>query len=129
MVTERARLLTADRLKEGIPVVNPNDELGELAHTFNDVLSRLDDSFGRLRDLAADASHELRTPLTAIRSVAELGLNRDDEGKRDCLESILEEVRQLTKILDSRAALHETARPAARRARTGREGTRPARPS
>jgi len=36
-----------------------------------------------------------------IRSQAELGLDRDDDGKRDSLESILEEVRHLTTVLDS----------------------------
>jgi len=100
LITEEARLLTAARLKDGIPVVNPGDELGQLAQTFNDVFRKLDASFERLREFTADASHELRTPLTAIQSVAEVGLGRGDDGKRESLESILEETLHMKMILD-----------------------------
>jgi two-component system, OmpR family, sensor kinase len=42
------------------------DELGELAHTFDRMLDRLQAAFNRQRQFTADASHELRTPLTII---------------------------------------------------------------
>jgi signal transduction histidine kinase len=100
LVTDRARLLTAERLQDGIPVLNPHDELGQLARTFNELFTRLDASLDRLRQFTADASHELRTPLTAIRNVAEVGLGRDDAGKTECLESILEEAEQMTKVVN-----------------------------
>ncbi len=52
----------------------PNDEIGNLATTFNSMLSRLQDAYQRVsqslkmqRDFVADVSHELRTPLTTIR--------------------------------------------------------------
>lgn len=38
-------------------------ELRELAISFNDMLSRLEDSFQRLSQFSADLAHELRTPL------------------------------------------------------------------
>ena len=52
----------------------PNDELGQLARTFDAMLSRLQDAYQQVthalqmqRDFVADVSHELRTPLTTIR--------------------------------------------------------------
>jgi two-component system, OmpR family, sensor kinase len=42
------------------------DELGELANTFDQMLDRLQAAFNRQRQFTADASHELRTPLTII---------------------------------------------------------------
>jgi signal transduction histidine kinase len=42
------------------------DELGELADTFDEMLSRLQAAFDRQRQFTADASHELRTPLTIV---------------------------------------------------------------
>jgi two-component system OmpR family sensor kinase len=52
----------------------PNDELGQLATTFNEMLSKLEDGYQQIaralqvqRDFVADVSHELRTPLTTIR--------------------------------------------------------------
>ena len=43
-----------------------NDELGELAATFDGMLDRLESAFQRQRQFTADASHELRTPLTIV---------------------------------------------------------------
>ena len=52
----------------------PNDEIGQLATTFNSMLARLQDAYQRVsqalkmqRDFVADVSHELRTPLTTVR--------------------------------------------------------------
>src|SRR5262249_16629691 len=70
------REITADRLDRRLPVANPNDELGGLALTINDMIGRLEHSFTEIRRFTADASHELRTPLTAIRTEAELALSR-----------------------------------------------------
>jgi len=57
----------------------PNDELGQLATTFNEMLSQLEGSYRQVthalqaqRDFVADVSHELRTPLTTIRGNLDL---------------------------------------------------------
>jgi heavy metal sensor kinase len=98
-----ARRITAESLTERLPVENPDDEFGRLAAVFNDTLSRLQDSFERLRRFTADASHELRTPLTAIRSVGEVALQgpRDPAAYRDVIGSMLEEVDRLTRLVEN----------------------------
>jgi len=70
-----------------VPVPAADDEVGELARTFNDMLSALADSrqqteasLTRQRQFVADASHELRTPLTSVLANLELlvdGLHGD----------------------------------------------------
>jgi len=102
-MADKARRITADSLGERLPVANPQDEFGRLATVFNDTLSRLHDSFDRLRRFAADASHELRTPLTAMRSVGEVALEAELDASRyrEVIGSMLEEVHRLTHLVDS----------------------------
>jgi len=103
VMADKARLITAESLDERLPVDNPRDEFGRLATVFNETLSRLRDSFERLRRFTADASHELRTPLTAMRSVGEVALQgtREAGAYRDVIGSMLEEVDRLTRLVDS----------------------------
>ncbi|MBI3249295.1 MAG: heavy metal sensor histidine kinase [Deltaproteobacteria bacterium] len=102
-MADRARIITADRLGERLPVVTPDDELGHLATVFNDTFARLERSFEQLRRFTSDASHELRTPLTAIRSVGEVGLreHRDENAYREIIGSMLEEADRLGRLVDS----------------------------
>jgi heavy metal sensor kinase len=102
-MADKARQITADSLGERLPVRNPQDEFGRLATIFNETLSRLHDSFDRLRRFTADASHELRTPLTAMRSVGEVALQAEHEPARyrEVIGSMLEEVARLTHLVDS----------------------------
>ena len=102
-MAERARRITADSLGERLPVENRDDEFGRLAMVFNETLTRLQDSFERLRRFTADASHELRTPLTAMRSVGEVALQNPLEpaAYRDVIGSMLEEVERLTRLVES----------------------------
>jgi heavy metal sensor kinase len=99
----KAGEITAEHLSERLPVENPDDEFGQLAVTFNKTFASLEDSFERLRRFTADASHELRTPLTALRSVGEVGLqkNLDAAASREVIASMLEETDRLTKLVDS----------------------------
>src|SRR5262249_25438589 len=102
-MADKARQITADSLGERLPVANPQDEFGRLAIVFNDTLSRVQDSFDRLRRFTADASHELRTPLTAMRSVGEVALQapQDPAKYREVIGSMLEEVHRLTHLVDN----------------------------
>jgi two-component system, OmpR family, sensor kinase len=72
-------------LSRRLPETGPDDEVGRLQRSFNQMLRQLDDAYQRLRSalmaqrrFVADASHELRTPLTTIRGNVGLLLKRDD---------------------------------------------------
>jgi two-component system OmpR family sensor kinase len=98
-----ARRIGATNLHERLPVLNANDELGELATIFNDLLNRLDQSFDRQRRFIADASHELRTPLAILRGEAEVAMSQQGRTAEDYLESIgilHEETSRLIKIVE-----------------------------
>src|SRR6185295_11629165 len=101
-MTERAEMITAERLSDRLPVSNPDNEMGRLATVFNATLGRLQESFDQMRRFTADVSHELRTPLTAIRSVGEVGLRgrRDANEYRAIIGSMLEEVDRLAGLVD-----------------------------
>ncbi len=101
-ITAQAERITSSNLHERIPVSNTGDELDHLAEVFNQTMARLEQSFQQLRQFTADASHELRTPLAAIRSVGEVGLERNGtrEEYRELVGSMLEEVNRLTRLVD-----------------------------
>lgn len=71
-VSGTARRLSEQNLHERIPVSGPNDEMRELAETFNAMLARLQRSFEAQSRFAANASHELRGPLTTQRALVEV---------------------------------------------------------
>lgn len=98
-----ARRIGASNLHERLPVLNPNDELGQLATIFNDLLNRLDQSFERQRRFIADASHELRTPLAILRGEAEVAMSQPGRAAEEYLESLRvlhEETSRLIKIVE-----------------------------
>ena len=77
-ITATARRVADRNLHERIGLTGPKDELRQLADTFDDMLARLDASFGSQRRFVANASHELRTPLTINRTLIEVALSRPD---------------------------------------------------
>ncbi len=102
-MARQAQEITPQRLHERLPNDNTGDELGQLARVFNETLARLERAFEQLRRFTSDASHELRTPLASIRSVGEVGLQKDGTRAeyRDIIGSMLEEVNRLTSLIDS----------------------------
>jgi heavy metal sensor kinase len=75
-ITRAARQISADDLHHRLNLKLPNDEVGRLAATFDQMLARLDDAFERQKRFIADASHEMRTPLTILKGDVEVALNR-----------------------------------------------------
>ncbi|MGC4956129.1 sensor histidine kinase [Actinomadura citrea] len=73
-VTTTARRLSESTLHERIALEGPDDEIKELADTFDAMLERLGQAFDTQRRFVANASHELRTPLAINRTLLEVAL-------------------------------------------------------
>jgi heavy metal sensor kinase len=102
-MAERAGKIGAEDLSARLPVVNPRDELGLLARTFNDLLDRLEASLTQQRQFMADASHELRTPVTTTRTAAAVALqhqHRDESEYRETLSIIEQQTTRLSRIVE-----------------------------
>lgn len=101
-MTEAAKGITAADLGERLPVPAARDELHDLASRFNELLSRLQDSFERQRRFTGEASHQLRTPLTAMLGQMEVVLRRDrDPGEyRRVLATTVAQADRLRRIIE-----------------------------
>lgn len=74
-ITRTARGVVGSDLQRRIELDGPDDELKELADTFDGMLDRLERSFDAQRRFVANASHELRTPLAINRTLLEVQLS------------------------------------------------------
>jgi heavy metal sensor kinase len=94
--------ITAERLSDRLDITNPRDELGRLATTINDLLTRLETSFKEQQRFIADASHELRTPLAVLRGETEvaLGKSRTTQEYQESLALIKDEAERLSRIVE-----------------------------
>jgi two-component system heavy metal sensor histidine kinase CusS len=101
-VTSVAASMSAKSLKERIPLAPVPAELQELVSSFNDMLSRLDDSFVRLSNFSADIAHELRTPITTLLTHTEVILSkkRHIEDYEENLYSNLDSLNHMSRMID-----------------------------
>ena len=89
-----------------LPAPRANDEVSDLAHTFEDMLRELSEAhdeseaaLARQREFVADASHELRTPLTSILANLEL-LEAELEGEQqEMAASALRSSRRMRRLV------------------------------
>jgi signal transduction histidine kinase len=101
-ITDAARRVAGSNLGERIALTGPQDELKELADTFDAMLERLDASFDGQRHFAANASHELRTPLATSRTLLEVAVaqHRVPEELGPVIDSVLAASARSEMILD-----------------------------
>ena len=106
-VTRLARRLSAEDLSGRLDLDLPDDELGRLARTFDEMIARLEGAFRRQRQFTGDASHELRTPLTALKGQVDVALarQREPDEYRAVLTAVNEEVDRLIRLVGSLLAL------------------------
>lgn len=74
-ITRTARQVAGSDLTRRIELDGPDDELKELADTFDEMLDRLERAFTAQQRFVANASHELRTPLAINRTLLEVHLS------------------------------------------------------
>ncbi len=101
-IRKAALKITLSNLGEKIDIGSRRDELGRLARTFNEMISRLRDSFLRINQFSIDVSHELKTPLTILKGQTEVALRkeRNNEDYKNILKSNLEEINRMAEIID-----------------------------
>ncbi len=109
-ITQTAREIGQARdFSSRVHHTGPNDELGHLAKTFNEMLEQLEDGYQKIahalqvqKDFVADVSHELRTPLTTIRGNLAL-LQRNPplpyQEQEDILTDLIDESERLTRLV------------------------------
>jgi heavy metal sensor kinase len=108
-ITRTARSIEAGTdLSRRVAYPGPQDEIGELAATFDSMIDRLDHAFSLQKQFVADASHELRSPLTVIRGNLDvLRRNPDDENRWQSLRAIETETDRMVAIVNDLLLLAE----------------------
>jgi signal transduction histidine kinase len=109
VMTDAARDISADtRLDRRLDLSGPEDELHELARSFDDMLDRLQSVFESQKSFTANASHELRTPLAVMQTEVDVALDSGGANPlvlRDALTAVGEELRRTTGVVDAMLAL------------------------
>jgi len=77
-----------------------SDELGELAHSFNQLAHKLGQAEASRRQWVADTSHELRTPLSVLRAQLEAVQDGVRPASPDTVAAMLRQVLSLSKLID-----------------------------
>ncbi len=109
-ITERVKQISSENLHLRLPTKIVNDEVNELADTFNQMLNRIETAFEIQNNFVSNASHELRTPLTTIIGEADLALakERTTEEYKETIAVILEEAENLDGKTRALLALAQT---------------------
>jgi len=99
MLKQSTKSLTSGEYKTRNPH-KANDELGELSRDFNILAKTLEDNEVARKRWIADISHELRTPLAILRGEIEAIIDKVREPDPKSMESLHQEVLQLTRLVD-----------------------------
>lgn len=118
-ITQTAQTVGTERdFSRRVDHIGPDDEIGQLANTFNATLAQLQDAYVQVeqslqaqRRFVADASHELRTPLTTIRGNMELLQHQpalDAAERTDILTDTIDETDRLIRLVSDLLTLART---------------------
>lgn len=104
LLTNTARNISSSDLSQRLEIEGPDDELAQLARTFNSMLERLELAFERQRKFVSDASHELRTPISVIKGYINLldrwGKN-DKEIREESIDAIKKEAENMNSLVEN----------------------------
>lgn len=106
-IIRKTNQITQNNLNERVPVAGPNDEIGQLTRSINELLQRLESSLNREKQFTSDASHELRTPLSVLRGTLEV-LIRKPRTSEEYIEKIrtsLSSIDRMSVTIDQLLAL------------------------
>lgn len=103
-ITKTARGISSSNLETLLPVSKNDDELDNLAKTFNQLFENLKKDFDREVNFTSDVSHELKTPVAGILGQANL-LKRwgkdDPKQLEESLELIINEAKSMESIINN----------------------------
>jgi signal transduction histidine kinase len=102
-MTNKVKIISATNLDLRLNGNESKDELSELASTFNEMLSRLEDSFDAQKHFVSNISHELRTPLAAMITELELAAykERTVEEYKTAIQNALNDAKKLVRLSNS----------------------------
>lgn len=103
-LADGARQLADGRYDTRLEVAR-SDELGDLAHSFNQLAAKLDQAEASRRQWVADTSHELRTPLSVLRAQLEAVQDGVRPASAETVASMLRQVLSLNALIDQLYAL------------------------
>jgi two-component system, OmpR family, sensor kinase len=102
-ITRTARAIAqSQEFGRRLRVGRSRDEVGQLAVTFNEMLSSLDNAMSAQKRFVSDASHELRSPLTSIRSNIDILRRAPDlplEDRVEALDDVAAEVDRMSRLI------------------------------
>jgi two-component system OmpR family sensor kinase len=109
VLRDTARSIGESDLTRRIPVEG-DDELADLARTFNEMLDRLEEAFASQKAFISDAGHELRTPITIIRGHLDV-MGDDPRDRRETLQLVSDELDRMSRLVNDLLLLAKANRP------------------
>lgn len=97
---DNANSISGSSLELRLPAGKNQDELYELAETFNEMLDRIENSFEAQKHFVSNISHEIRTPLAAIITELELSLMKEKNADdfKLAVQNALQDSKRLVKL-------------------------------
>lgn len=102
-LNDEIETIDVNNLSKRISIPQTRDEIENLSHSFNELLTRLEQDFEKEKRFSANAAHELKTPLaTIITSAQVLKINDKTllEEYRENLDITLQSVQRLSSVVD-----------------------------
>ena len=109
-VTRTAQHITKGNLEERVPIKKKEDEIDQLAFTFNQMLDRIQNLVMGIKEMSDNIAHDLKSSITRIRGVAEVTLTTDTtrEGYQSMAASTIEDCDRLLDMINAMLLISKT---------------------
>jgi heavy metal sensor kinase len=109
-VTQTARQISEGSLEERVPVKKHQDEIDQLAITFNQMLDRIQTLVTGIREMSDNIAHDLKSPITRIRGISEVTLTTaaSDKDYETMAASTIEECDRLLDMINTMLVISKT---------------------
>jgi heavy metal sensor kinase len=109
-VTRTARRISEGNIEERVPLKKRDDEIDQLAATFNEMLDRIGILLREMKEMSDNIAHDLKSSITRIRGTAEVTLTTgtSTEEFRDMAASTIEECDGLIDMINTMLLISRT---------------------